>query len=99
VPPRGIAPTSPPLLGPCTEYWIDFTVALKVIDVIDKNQMYDNAIAGKENAPKGWNYITSMFLTSGNVYFRFGFYVLCVNALKLLSGFFWLFWDKVWRFW
>jgi len=25
-------------------------------------------------------------------------YVLCEYALKLLFGFFWLFWDKVWLF-
>jgi len=36
----------------CTEYCKDFTVALKMIDVINKKQMYDGAITGKENASK-----------------------------------------------
>jgi len=50
--------------------------------------MYDNVITGKENASKEYNYIMSMFLTSFNVYFVFGYTCLCVDALKLLSGFF-----------
>jgi len=72
----------------------------KIISVIDKKQMYDNVIMGKENASKEWNCIISMFLTSFNVYFVFGFmHVLAyvhsssLYAVKMLSGFlfFWLF--------
>jgi len=36
----------------CKEYCEDFTVALKMIDVFNKKQMYDSAITGKENASK-----------------------------------------------
>jgi len=44
-----------------------------MIDVIDKKQMYDIVITGKENASKEWNCTISMFLTSFNVYFVFGY--------------------------
>jgi len=47
-----------------------FTGALKVID---KKQMYDSSIAGKENAPKEWNCIILMFLRSFYIYFVFGY--------------------------
>jgi len=63
-----------------------------MIDGIDKKQTYHNVFTGKENASKEWNCITSMFLTGFNVYFVFGYADFCVFALKLLSGFFWLFW-------
>jgi len=79
-----------------TEYCKYFTVALKMIDVIDKNQMHDSVIAGKENASEDWNCIISMFLTRFKVYFGFGLHVLCVYALKLLSVIF--LGDKVWLF-
>ena len=78
----------------CTEYCKDFTVALKMIDVSDKKQMHDRLIRGKENASKDWSCIISMCLMSFNVYFVFGLYVSCVYALKLLFGFFWLFWGQ-----
>jgi len=32
----------------CKEYCKDFTVALKIIDVIDKKQMYDSVITGNK---------------------------------------------------
>jgi len=52
-------------------------------------------ITGKENLSKEWNCITSMFLTSFNVYFVFGYaYFMCI-CLKTAI---WLFWDKVWLF-
>jgi len=55
-----------------------FTVALKMIDFIDKKQMHDSVIAGKVNACKEWNRIVSMFLTSFNVCFVFGCtYFMC----------------------
>jgi len=56
----------------CTEYCKDFTVALKMIDVIDKKQMYDSVIAGKENASEDWNRNITISLTSFNVYFVLG---------------------------
>jgi len=34
------------------KYWTDFIVALKMINVINKKQMYDSVITGKENASK-----------------------------------------------
>jgi len=63
----------------CTKYWKYFTVSLKLMDVIDKKQMYHNVITWKENVSKECNYITSMFLTSFNVYFVFGYaYFMCI---------------------
>jgi len=67
-------------------------VALKMINFIDKKQMYDIVITGKENASKEWNYIISMFLKSFFVYFVFGyacFMCICLKtAICLSSGFF-----------
>jgi len=66
--------------------------------------MYHNVITGKENVSKEWNCIASMFLTSFNVYFVFGYaYFMCI-CLKTaiwhflafwgtMSGFFW--WRQV----
>ena len=83
----------------CTKYWKYFTVALKMIDGIDKKQTYHNVITGKENASKEWNCITSMFLTGFDVHFLFGYvYFLCIcleTAIWLLQPF----WGgKVWLF-
>jgi len=36
----------------CTEYCKTFTVALKMIDVIDENQMHNSVITGKDYASK-----------------------------------------------
>jgi len=36
----------------CTGYCKNFTVALKMIDVIDKKQMHGSVITGKEYASK-----------------------------------------------
>jgi len=84
----------------CKEYCKDFTVVLKIFDVFNKKQQYDSVFTGKENASKNWNCILSMFLTSFNIYFCLVMHVLCVaHVLELLSGLFWLFWDKVWLFW
>ena len=50
-----------------------------MINAIDKKQMYDNVIMGKENASKEWYCIIPMFLTSFNVYFVFGYaYFMCI---------------------
>jgi len=50
-----------------------------MINVIDKKQMYGSVIIGKENASKEWNCIISMFMTSFNVYFVFGYgYIMCI---------------------
>jgi len=73
-----------------------FTVALKMIDLVDKKQMYDSVITGKENAPKKWNCIISMSLTTFNIYFVFGY--ACFMCIRLKTAV-WLFWDMVWLFW
>jgi len=72
----------------CTEYCKNFTVALKMIYVIDKKQMYGSVITGKEYAYKDWTCVISMFLTSFNVYFVCGCacFMYTVYASKLLSG-------------
>jgi len=61
-----------------------------LIDAIDKKQMYFSVITWKENVSKQWNCITSMFLTSFNVYFVFGFaYFICIcleTAIWLFLG-------------
>ena len=53
-----------------------------MIDVIDKKQVYNKVIMGKENASKDWNCIISMFLTSFNVYFVFGYACFMCICLK-----------------
>jgi len=45
----------------CAKYRQKFTFALKNINVIDKKQMYDSVIIGKENASKEWNCIYRCF--------------------------------------
>jgi len=67
----------------CTEYCKNFTVALKMIDVIDKKQMHYSVIMGKEYASKDWTCVISMFLTSFNVYFVCGcacFMCICLKT-------------------
>ena len=54
-----------------------------------------NVITWKENVSEEWNCITSIFLTSLMSILCLVMHILCVFALKLLSGFFW---DKVWLF-
>ena len=67
-----------------------------MVDVINKKQMYNSVITGKENSSKDWNCIISMFLTSFNVYFVFVYtYFICI-CLKTPI---WIFWDKIWLFW
>ena len=80
----------------CIQYWKNFTVALKMINVVDKKQTYDSVMTRKENASKECNYI-SMFLTWWVLMsiLCLVMHVLCVYALKLLSD---LFWDEVWLF-
>jgi len=73
----------------CTEYCKDFTVDLKMIDVIDKKQMYDSVLTRKENASEDWNCIISIFLMSQ--FCAWLCVYLYVYVLKLLSGSFWLF--------
>ena len=81
----------------CTKYRNYFTVSLKMINVIDKKQMYHNVITGNENVSEEWNSITSVFLTSFRLMsiLCLVMYISYVFALKLLSGFFW---EKVWFF-
>jgi len=60
-----------------------------MIDVIDKKQMHDSAITGKEYASKDWTCVISMFLTSFIMSILCVFvHVSCVYVSKLLSGFF-----------
>jgi len=69
----------------CTEYCEYFTVVLKMIDVIDKKQMHDSVIMGKEYASKDWTCVISMFLTSF-IYFACGcacFMCICVRTAYL----------------
>ena len=73
----------------CTKYWKDFTVALKMIEFIDKKQIYDSVISGKVNVSKEWNCIVSMLLTSVNVCFVFGYAYFMCWCLKTAV---WLFW-------
>jgi len=44
-----------------------------MIGFIDKKQMYESVITGKVNVYKEWNCIVSMFLTSFNFCFVFGY--------------------------
>jgi len=79
----------------CTDYYKNFTVALKMIDVIDRKQMHDSVITGKEYASKDWTCAISMFLTSFNVYFVCG--CACFMCLCLKTAI-WLFLVKtVWQ--
>jgi len=77
----------------CAEYCKNFTVALKMIYVIDKKQMHNSVITGKEYASKDWTCVISMCLTSFNVYFMCG--CTCFTCICLRPAI-WLFWDKVW---
>ena len=54
--------------------------------------MYESFIMGKENASKEWDCIMSMFLTSFNVYFVFGY--ACIMCICLKTAI-WIFWDTV----
>jgi len=72
----------------CKEYCKDFTVALKLLEVFNKKQMYVNVITGKENVSEEWTCVASMFLTSFNIYLCLVMHVSCVHVLWLLSGFF-----------
>jgi len=51
-----------------------------MFDVFNKKQMDNGVITGKENASKDCNFSVSMFLTSFNVCFVFGYacFVSCV---------------------
>jgi len=67
-----------------------------MIDVINKKQMPDSVITGKEYASKDWTCLISMFLSSFDVYFVCGCACFMFICLKTAI---WLFWDKVWHFW
>jgi len=58
-----------------------------MIDVIDKKQMHDSVITGKEYASKEWTCVISMILTSFNVYFVCGCACFMCIWSKLLSVF------------
>jgi len=73
------------------EYCKDFTVALKMLNSVNKKQMYDSVIKRKENASKDWNCIISIFPTSSNIHFAFGY--ACFMCICLMTAI-WLFW---WR--
>ena len=70
-----------------------------MIDFIVKKQIYDSVITGNVNASNELNCIVSMFLTRLTSILCLVMHILCVNALKLLSGFIWLFWTKSGFFW
>jgi len=83
----------------CTKYWkyftYSFTISLKMINAIDKKQMYDNVIMGKENASKECNCciinhtdVSDEFWCLFCVWFCI-FFFCRLYALKLVSGFFW----------
>jgi len=76
----------------CTEYCKNFTVALKMINVIDKKQMHDSVNTGNEYASKDWTCVISMFWRVLIIWLMsilsVVVHVLCVYASKLLSGFF-----------
>jgi len=82
----------------CTEYCKNFTVALKMVGVIDEKQMPESAVTPNEYASKDWTCVISMVSTSFNVYFVCGcacFMCICPkNAIWLFLAF----WDKVWLF-
>jgi len=70
-----------------------------MINVIGKKRTYENVITGKENASKEWNCIISMFLTSFDVYFVFGYAcVMCIRR-KTAIWLFWLFLEHGLAFW
>jgi len=75
----------------CTEYCKDFTVALKRIDAIDKKQMHDSVITGKNMLLK-IGLVLYRFVTSFNVCFVCGFACFMCICLKTAI---WLFWDEV----
>jgi len=55
-----------------------------MIDVIDKKQLHDSIITGKEYACKDWTSVISMVLTSFNVYFVCGcacFMYICLKSV------------------
>jgi len=84
----------------CTEYCKHFTVAPKMIyDVIDKKQMHDSAITGKEYTSKDWTCVISMFLTSFNVYFVCGCACFICICLKTAIWLFWLIGTRSVFFW
>jgi len=57
---------------------IFYSVGLKMIDFINKKQMYDSVFTGKVNFFKEWNCIVSMFVTSFVICFVFGYaYFMC----------------------
>jgi len=56
----------------CTKYCKNFTVALKMIDVIDKEQMHDSVTTGEKFTSEDWTCVISMFLKSVNIYFVYG---------------------------
>jgi len=66
----------------CKEYCKDITVALKILGVFNKKQMYDSLFTGKKNASKNWDCIILMFLTSFNIYFCLVMHVLCVAYMS-----------------
>jgi len=75
----------------------NFTVALKMIGVIDERQMPESAVTPKEYASKDWTCVISMVsTTSFTVYFVCGcacFMCICLKTAIWLfgtrSGFFW----------
>jgi len=61
----------------------------KMFNLINKKQMYDSVISRKESASKEWNCIISMFPTTFNIHFVFGY--ACFMCICLETAI-WLFW-------
>ena len=73
----------------CKEYCKNFTVALKMIGVIDEKQMPESAVTPKEYASKDWTCVISMVSTSFHVYFVCGcarFLCICLKTAIWLFG-------------
>jgi len=69
-----------------------------MIDFIVKKQIYDSVMTGKVNASNELNCTVSMLISPSAIVLTsvlcLVMHILCVNALKLLSGLFWHFWGQ-----
>jgi len=73
----------------CTEYCKNFTVALKMIDVIDEKQMHVNVITGTNILQKIGLALYRRFRRVLMSILCVVVHVLCVYASKVLPVFFW----------
>ena len=87
-PPSPPLPTPMPMTTQGAKNRKYFTVDLKMLDIFNNKKMYVTVSTVKENASEDWNCITTMFLTSFNNYFVFG-YACCICACFMTAV--WLF--------